>query len=86
MQGFVKFEEGLCSCGWHESLTNDKANHFTFEDRVCPVCAGVAQYGRVLAERDEVAEKRLGEKAPARAKRPGDGRRTFTKMLGPDET
>lgn len=85
MLGLVAYRAGLCACGWHESLATDKSNHFTFEDKFCPVCAGVAQYDRITRDRDETMVKRLGEKPPPSAKRPSDGRRTFTRMMSPDE-
>ena len=37
------YEAGLCECGWHKDLTDDRSNHFTFDDRTCPVCKGTAQ-------------------------------------------
>lgn len=71
------YERGVCACGFHESLIDPTTLHVTFEDRVCPVCAGAAQYGRVLSARDEEFSKALGKDASPREKRPADGRRTF---------
>lgn len=79
------YESGLCSCGWHESLTQDKANHFTFTDKHCPVCRGTAQYARVQAEQDQRATKALGDTPDPAAPRPTDGRRTIVRMMGDAE-
>lgn len=85
MRALYAYEAGLCECGWHESLTQDRTNHFTFEDKVCNVCAGSAQYARTLADRDQKHSKAMGENAPAGARRPGDGRRTMLRLMSPDE-
>lgn len=82
MQGLVEYERGLCACGWHESLTDDENLHFTFEKKVCPVCAGHAQYDRVLLEGDK---KEIESDRPARLPRRTDGRRIFSRLVRPDE-
>ena len=79
------YESGVCDCGVHESLTEDKSNVFTFEDRHCPVCRGVARYQRVQTDMDEKATKALGENPPPHSPRPSDGRRTFVRQMSPTE-
>lgn len=84
MEALTAFEGGVCKCGFHESLATDRGNHFTFEDKHCPVCAGIAQYERIQHARDDMSLKRH-EKPPPGMPRPSDGRRTFTRMLDSDE-
>lgn len=80
--GLAEYEKGLCECGWHESLTADKTNHFTYETRTCPVCGGGERFTRILADRDE---KKRGEKpAPGRVD-PADGRRVLSRLMTPTE-
>lgn len=55
-------------------------NHFTFDERECPVCAGAARWGRVLAADDDKFVKGLGKNPPPDASRPSDGRRTYARM------
>ena len=74
------YQAGICECGVHESLTADRSNLFTFEKRVCPVCKGAEQYGRVLADEDKRAEERLKDSPPV-TPRPSDGRRVFVRQL-----
>lgn len=85
MLGLAAYEARVCECGWHESLTGDRSNFFTFEDRRCPVCAGRDRRARMLAEQDDRFRKALGENPPAAASYPSDGRRSFVRMMGPDE-
>ena len=85
MLALGKFEAGLCECGWHEDLTGDPDNHFTFVERVCPVCRGSAQQTRMQHAADEAFDKTLGDKPPPGAPRPADGRRTAVRLMGPDE-
>lgn len=80
------YEAQICSgCGFHKSLTHDKAEHFTFEHDVCLVCKGAAQQDRAQAQHDEAHDKRLGENASPLAARAADGRTTFVRRLSPDE-
>lgn len=78
-----RYEAKVCDCGFHESLTNDKVNHFGFEVRTCLVCRGAAKYARIQDEVDEQERKAL--KDNPRAYRSSDGRRVFTKLLSGDE-
>lgn len=79
------YEAGLCRCGFHSSLTADRANFFTFEDRRCSVCAKSEQYGRIQEQNDEAAMKAFGEKPPPAQPRPSDGRQTFVRRMSADE-
>lgn len=81
MLGLDLYEDGICACGFHESLTQDKSNHFTFEDKTCGVCGGASQWSRIQADKDEQALKAMGENVPPAVKRPSDGRRTFIRPM-----
>lgn len=85
MLALGQYEASVCDCGFHSSLTNDPANHFTFEERVCPVCRGSARYGRIQRAADELAMKQIGENAPPATPHPTDGRKTFARQLGAHE-
>ena len=85
MLALVEYEAGVCDCGFHESVIDPDTLHVTFDDRVCPVCAGATQYRRHLDDRDDEFLKGLGKDAPARTPRPSDGRRTFIKPVPPRE-
>lgn len=76
------YEGGVCACGFHSSLTHDKANHFTFDSDVCPVCQGMARFERMQAARDREYEQALGgDKAPPGVARLPDGRRNSTRLM-----
>lgn len=79
------YEDGICDCGFHQSLGEDKANHFTFEERICPFCRGNARYERIQKARDEEYEAALGESPPPGVVRLPDGRKTATRLMSPDE-
>lgn len=79
------YEHGVCECGFHESLTTDRSNHFTFDVRECPVCKGAAKFARIQQHADEQADKRLGDDPPPTAARAGDGRRTYLRQMSPLE-
>lgn len=79
------YERGVCECGFHKSLTNDRANHFTFPTETCPVCKGAAQVARLQAHADEEIDKRLGENPAPGSPRAADGRRMFVQQLSPLE-
>lgn len=79
------YRRGVCDCGFHELLTTDRNNHFTFESKVCPVCRGSARQARVQEHADDLADKSLGENPPPTSPRSGDGRRTFVKQMTPLE-
>lgn len=85
MLGLALYEAGVCNCGIHSSLTADKSNVFTFDERTCPVCIGAAKWARVRAAEDERALKALGENPPPVMQRPGDGRTTYTRQMSPLE-
>jgi hypothetical protein len=76
MLALAHYEAGVCECGFHESLTKDKSNVFRPGHRVCAVCGGFAQYGRMLAEADEAAAK-FNPNKPVREPRPSDGRHVY---------
>lgn len=78
-----RFEARICDCGFHESLTGDKANHFGFEVKTCLVCRGAARFARIQEDADEQERKAL--KDNPRAPRSSDGRRVFTKLMSSDE-
>jgi hypothetical protein len=79
------YEAGVCECGFHESLTGDKANHFTFDTKTCPVCRGSAKMARIQADADERSDKSLGEHPAPGLSRAGDGRRMFVRRMSPLE-
>lgn len=87
MLALKEYEAGVCECGIHESLTSDTSNHFTFGDRVCPVCRGLKQYGRIKAAEDEGHRKaRYGDKTPPpESPDPADGRHTHVRLMSHDE-
>lgn len=85
MLGLATYEQGICACGFHSSLTGDMSNVFQPVIETCPVCAGSARYNRVLAEQDKKATKALGEDPPASARLPDDGRHVFMRQLNPGE-
>lgn len=85
IRGLLAYERGVCECGFHGSLTQDRSNYFTFKERRCPVCAHVARYGRIQHAADQAAEKAAGENAPPGNPLPGDGRRTMVRRMSPDE-
>lgn len=80
-----RYEAKVCECGFHESLTRDRSNHFTFDVDTCPVCRGVAQMGRRLEAEDTRFVKMLGDNPIPEAARPSDGRHVSTRMMHPDE-
>lgn len=80
-----RYEAGLCECGWHESLTGDKANHFTFDVKVCPVCSGAQRFARIQGAADQAQRDRLGEDVPPSTPDPADGRHVFTRLMSPAE-
>lgn len=80
MLALAEFEAGICDCGFHRSLAQNKANEFIFEVDRCPVCAGRAQYERLEAKEDREEIAKLGENAPPTTARPADGRRVSMMM------
>ncbi len=80
-----RFEAGLCACGFHESLTGDKSNHFAFETRVCPVCAGGSKLARIYEASDKAFRERLGDNPSPATPDPSDGRHVFTRLQSPAE-
>lgn len=85
MRGLVAFEAGVCKCGFHSSLTSDKSNYFTFEDRRCPVCAAADRQGRIQNAADDAAKKAAGENPPPGSPLPGDGRLTYIRRMSEAE-
>lgn len=85
MRALTAYESGLCKCGFHSTLTNDRDNFFTFEDRRCPVCAASDRYARMQDASDEKAKKAAGENPPPGSPQPGDGRLTFLRRMSDAE-
>lgn len=81
MRELELYEAGLHKCGYHRDLLNDKSNIFMPDEWTCPVCAGLAQRGRMLRQRDE----RAVGKGDDRAAQPGDGRDVYMRLLPPAE-
>lgn len=75
----ARFESEVCQCGYHPLLAEDKANNFTPETHVCPVCAAQAVWNRVL----QAEEKSVPPDASPMSSRPSDGRRSYMRMLPP---
>lgn len=82
--GLAMFEDQVCRCGFHPSIADDDDNTFTPEARKCPVCAGEAQWSRMLSDEDEKASK-AAPHAPPGAPRPSDGRYPYMRFLSPAE-
>lgn len=95
VEALAQHDREVCpGCGMHESILADpEHNAFTFEERLCKVCAGQDAYGRVVAEKDDWALEDLGEKPKSRDEiqkwamrpRPGDGRHIYLRGMTPDE-
>jgi NAD-dependent dihydropyrimidine dehydrogenase PreA subunit len=80
MAGLAIFERGVHACGFHLSLTTDRANHFAIEEDECLVCASMERFERIRSEADKTVLDRMGgNKAPAALGRPSDGRITYIK-------
>jgi hypothetical protein len=81
MAGLAIYKRGVHSCGFHLSLTKDRANHFAIEEDECLVCASMERFDRIRGEADrKVLDRMGGDKAPAALGRPSDGRVTFVKQ------
>lgn len=80
----AQYEAETCGCGYHPSVADLDENVFKPEVRKCPVCAGKAQWERMLQDEDEAAAK-ASPNAPGRAPRPSDGRYPYMRLLSPDE-
>lgn len=78
-------DRGLCACGFHSTLTQDRSNFFTFGEDTCPVCAGIAKYARIQHANDDQAMKAMGENPPPNRTEPGDGRRVFVRRATQSE-
>lgn len=80
MLGLAEYEAGICECGFHQSLTRDKGNVFSFEVDHCPVCAGKERYGRLQSQDDQDEVAKLGENPSPKLPRPWDGRQVVMHM------
>lgn len=80
MLALQAYERGVCECGFHESQIDPAKLFVTFEDRVCPVCAGADVHARVKLANDGDTSK-----ASPKEPRPADGRRTYIRRLSPEE-
>lgn len=85
MRALGAYEDGLCQCGFHRSLTSDRNNFFQIEESLCLVCARSEQYARRQHDQDDQARKALGENAPPGTPLPGDGRLTYIRPMPADE-
>lgn len=85
MRALSAYEAGICKCGFHSSLTEDKSNFFTFQEHRCPVCAASDRKGRMQDAADEQSKKAAGENPPPGTPQPGDGRTTYLRRMSPDE-
>lgn len=76
-----------CSgCGTHESILKDPENNkFDLVEKVCPICASLATYHRIVAERDDKISKGFGQDPPPEVARPEDGRSIHLRKLTPQE-
>lgn len=84
------FEAEVHTCGFHRSLTRDKANHFTFETDVCTVCAGAERWGRMQQDADEQQREAAsaghkGGKVPPTTPDPADGRTNLVRLMSKAE-
>lgn len=82
MLGLVEYRRGIHACGVHRSLAFDRANGFTFEIEVCPVCAGAEQFERIMAERDKREREAAGENPHSLS---SDGRSIFIRQMSDEE-
>lgn len=82
MRELEVYEAGLHKCGYHVDLLKDKTNIFMPEEWKCPVCAGMAERGRMLSQRDKQAQR--GREVDALTQ-PGDGRETRWRLLSSTE-
>lgn len=74
MLDLADHEAHLCECGFPESIA-DQDPDLEITHRVCPVCAGLAQAGRIQAEADKREVSALGAAPPPAARLPSDGRK-----------
>lgn len=80
------YDAQVCAgCGFHESVTSDPANLVMPEQHLCSVCAGKAQYERLVSHEDEKREGHIPDAAPPQYPRPSDGRRVVLRHLSPTE-
>lgn len=84
MLALEMYEAQVCDCGFHESVLSDPSNIIMPKPRVCPVCAGLDGYMRVLKADDDEWDKKHKDPSPAE-KRPSDGRRVSLQHLSPAE-
>lgn len=81
MLALAQYEAGICACGFHTSLTHDRANYFTWAEDVCPVCAGAAVHMRQQAANDDKIIEAMGTDPSPLLPRPDDGRHIYTKLM-----
>lgn len=79
MLALAEYEAGVCACGFHKSIAQNKSHLFSFEQEHCHACAGWAQYGRLQAQDDHEEDERLKGAAPE-DERPSDGRRVHMRV------
>lgn len=85
MEALALYEAGVCSgCGIHHSLSSNLENVFTFQAETCNTCAGSDRYARIVGAADEKARK-AHQDAPPASPLPSDGRKTYLRMMSPDE-
>lgn len=79
IESLVAYEQGICDCGFHESVARDEENLFRLEVRKCPVCASSDRFDRMQADADD--EERGEDPLPDRED-PADGRTAGMRHLG----
>lgn len=77
------FEAEVCSCGYHPSVTAEE-HAVLFAEKVCPVCKDVAAAERIQHENDESARESM-KKSPPDKPRPWDGRKSYVRLLTPEQ-
>ncbi len=83
MAALAEHDAGVCSCGFHRSLTMDPSVGFTTRTEVCPTCAGAKLAERIRREADEAEEEELKNR-PDEPRR-SDGRHVYIQQLTEDE-
>lgn len=80
MLALVEYESKVCECGMHETIA-DTDPDLEMVERICPVCAGLAQSARLYADRDEKTMKPHGDHPAASIPRPNDGRHLSVRLV-----
>jgi hypothetical protein len=81
LMALAQHDAAIGPCGYHPIIAKDEANTFTPETDICPVCAAIDKWNRMLDEQD----KKISPDAPATEPRPSDGRHSYMRMLSPEQ-